>query len=65
MVTEKVDMMVDAITKMKFGITATEAQRRGICIKCKLRLTFTDLGALQLKGDQAFGLCVMCSLQAQ
>lgn len=48
------DLMYEAISTMKFGMTVTEAKKKSICIKCKQMVLF--LG----REYENFALCPDC-----
>jgi len=64
--TEKFDLMLDAVLNMRYGITATEAYRRGICVKCRVPMSSTSstgLNISDLKEDEPRYICGICSTE--
>lgn len=53
------DAMDNAIARMRFGMTAAEAQEQGICVKCKQPIQ--SLQNLVISQYQDSGLCESCS----
>lgn len=51
------DLMADAIAKMRFGMTTTEAREQGVCVKCKQPV----LESLLITHYQTSALCESCS----
>jgi hypothetical protein len=53
------DAMAEAITRMRFGMTTTEAQEQGVCVKCKQPVLPQDSLLISHYRDSA--LCESCS----
>ena len=50
--------MAEAITRMRFGMTTTEAQEQGVCVKCKQPVLPLDNLLISHYRDSA--LCESC-----
>jgi len=55
----QLDLMYDAVARMKYGMTVTEAKGKGICIKCKQEVSLLD------SEYENFALCPDCSTKAK
>ena len=53
------DLMADAIARMRFGMTTTEAREQGICMKCKQPVRAVE--HLVIRHYQDSALCESCS----
>jgi hypothetical protein len=53
------DAMDEAIIRMRFGMTTTEAQEQGVCVKCKQPVLPLDNLVISHYRDSA--LCESCS----